>query len=85
MVIEQCKVEIQIGTYKDVILCDVMPMDMCHVFLGRPWKFDRKAIHDGKRNTYTIEKDGKKHTLLPLKDEVDKGVAGNSVMLISGK
>ena len=27
MVTEQCKVEIQIGTYKDVILCDVMAMD----------------------------------------------------------
>ena len=62
-----------------------MLMDVCHVFLGRPWKFDRKFIHDGKTNTYTIDKDGKKHTLLPLKDEVDKGVAGNSVMLISGK
>ena len=46
---EQCKIEIQIGTYKDGILCDVMPMDVCHVLLGRPWKFDRKSIHDGKR------------------------------------
>ena len=51
LVTEQCKVEIQIGTYKDVILCDVMPMDVCHVLLGKPWKFDRKAIHDGKMNT----------------------------------
>lgn len=31
IVTEQCKVEIQIGTRKDVILCDVMPMDVCHV------------------------------------------------------
>lgn len=82
---EQCKVEIQIGTYKDVILCDVMPMDVCHILLGRPWQFDQKAIHDGRRNTYTIEKDGKKHTLLPLKDEADKEVPGNNVMLMSGK
>ena len=36
IVTEQCKVEIQIGTYKDVILCDVMPMDVCHIFQGRP-------------------------------------------------
>eukprot|EP00253_Pinus_taeda_P035035 PITA_35035 len=40
IVIEQCKVEIQIGMYKEVILCDVMPMDQCHVLLGRPWQFD---------------------------------------------
>jgi len=62
-----------------------MPMDLCHVLLGRPCQFDRKAIHDGRKNTYTLEKDGNKHRLLPLKDEADKGAPGNSVMLISGK
>ncbi|MCY6524761.1 hypothetical protein, partial [Actinobacillus pleuropneumoniae] len=31
------------------------------------------------------EKDGNKHTLLPLKDDVDKGALGSSVMLMSGK
>lgn len=40
IVAEQCKVEIHISTYKDVILCDVIPMDVCHVLLGRPWQFD---------------------------------------------
>jgi len=54
--------------------------------LGRPWQFDRKAIHDGRRNTYTLEKDGNKHMLIPLKDEASKEArSGNSVMLISGK
>ena len=37
IVTEKCKVEIHIGTYKDVILCDVMPMDVCHVFFGISW------------------------------------------------
>ena len=37
LVNDQCQVEFQIGTYKDQSLCDVMPMDVCHVFLGRPW------------------------------------------------
>ena len=37
IVTQQCKVEIHIGTYKDVILCDVMPIDVCHILLGRPW------------------------------------------------
>jgi len=78
-------VEMQIDTYKDVILCDIMPMDVCHVLLGRPWQFDRKAIHDGRRNTYTIEKDEVKHTLLPVKNDVDKELPENSIMLMSGK
>eukprot|EP00253_Pinus_taeda_P016825 PITA_16825 len=85
IVTEQCKVEIQIGTYKYVILCDVMPMDVCHVLLGRPWQFEWKAIHDGRKNIYTLEKDGNKHTLLPLKDEADKGAPRNNVMVMSGK
>jgi hypothetical protein len=33
LVNEQCKVEIQIGSYKDEVLCDIMPMDVCHVLL----------------------------------------------------
>ena len=60
-------------------------MDVFHILLGRPWKFDRKAIHDGRRNTYTLEKDGNKHTLFPLKAEADKEAPGNNVMLMSGK
>lgn len=82
---EQCNVEMQIDTYKDVILCNIMPMDVWHVLLGRPWQFDRKAIHDGRMNTYTIEKDRVKHTLLPVKDDGDKGLPENNIMLISGK
>ena len=62
-----------------------MSMDVCHILLGRPRKFDWKGIHDGGRKTYTLEKDGNKHTLLPLKDEANKETPGNSVMLMSGK
>eukprot|EP00253_Pinus_taeda_P016259 PITA_16259 len=67
---EQCEVEFQVGKYKDKKFCDVMPMDMCHILLGRPWQHDRAAMHDGKRNTYKFGKDGVNHTLLPLQEEV---------------
>ena len=63
LVNEQCNVEFQIGTYKDVVLCDIIPMDVCHILLGRPWKYDRKVFHDGRKNTYSLEKDGRRHTL----------------------
>ncbi|GAV65758.1 Asp_protease_2 domain-containing protein, partial [Cephalotus follicularis] len=49
--------------YKDEVLCDVIPMDACHLLLGRPWQFDRSAIHDGRKNTYTIKRDEKKVVL----------------------
>ena len=65
---EQCEVDLQIGTYKDKIICDIMPMDVCHVILGRPWQYDRKVVHEGRRNSYSFEKDGMKHMLLPLRE-----------------
>jgi hypothetical protein len=37
IVTKQCLVEFKIGGYRDEILCDVIPMDVCHVLLGRPW------------------------------------------------
>jgi len=37
LVNEQCKVEFQIGTYKDEVLCDIIPMDVYHILLGMSW------------------------------------------------
>jgi hypothetical protein len=36
-VTKQCLVEFKIGGYRDEILCDVIPMDVCHVLWGIPW------------------------------------------------
>ncbi|GKU89837.1 hypothetical protein SLEP1_g3923 [Rubroshorea leprosula] len=51
------------------VWCDVIPMDACHLLLGHPWQFDRKAIHDSHANTYSFVKDGVKVKLTPLKPE----------------
>jgi hypothetical protein len=40
MVSQQCQVEFKIGGYKDEILCDVIPMDVFHILLGRPCQYD---------------------------------------------
>eukprot|EP00253_Pinus_taeda_P036230 PITA_36230 len=58
LVDEHSEVEFQIGWYKDKIICDIMPMDVCHILLGRPWQYDRKVTHDGVLNCYKFEKDG---------------------------
>jgi hypothetical protein len=55
-----------IRKYIDEVLCDVVPMQASHMLLVRPWQYDRKAIHDGVKNRYTIVKDNKTITLLPL-------------------
>ena len=58
---------------------------MCHLLLGRPWKYDRNVIHDGRMNTYTLEKNGRTHMFLPIKDKEVKPEVSNTVLLMSGK
>ncbi|KAK1648811.1 hypothetical protein QYE76_066616 [Lolium multiflorum] len=53
-------VNFKIGPYEDTIECDVVPMTVCHMLLGRPWQFDKKAIHDGYSNAYTFTVKDKK-------------------------
>ena len=68
-VTKQCLVEFKIGEYKDEILCDFIPMDVFHLLLGRPWQYERNVVHDVRKNTYTLEKNGRTHMLLPIKDK----------------
>jgi hypothetical protein len=84
-VTKQCLVEFKIGGYKDEMLCDVIPMDVFHLLLGILWQYDRNVIHDGRKNTYTLEKNGRTHMLLPIKDKEVKIETSNTVILISGK
>ncbi|XP_074283384.1 uncharacterized protein LOC141607934 [Silene latifolia] len=64
---KQCLVPFSNGNvYKDEILCDVVPMDACHLLIGRPWEFDLNSIHQGRSNTYSFKQGNKKITLTPL-------------------
>ncbi|KAJ0550590.1 putative nucleotidyltransferase, Ribonuclease H [Helianthus annuus] len=66
-VAHRCLVPFSIGNiYVDEVWCEVIPMDACHILLGRPWQYDRRTRHDGFRNTYTSKKDGINITLAPL-------------------
>ncbi|KAK1666006.1 hypothetical protein QYE76_054165 [Lolium multiflorum] len=59
-------VNFKIGPYEDTVECDVVPMTVCHMLLGRPWQFDKKAIHDGYSNAYTFKVKDKKFELRPM-------------------
>jgi hypothetical protein len=85
MVTKQCLVEFKIGGYRDEILCDVIPMDVCHVLLARPWHFDKNIIHDGRKNTYTLENNGRTHMLLPIEENKLKEESITNKLLMSGK
>ena len=85
LVIEHSEVDFQIGIYKDKAICDIMPMDVCHVLLGRLWKFNRKVIHDGNRNCYNFETRGIHHTLSPLQEVNGDTVNEPKALLLGGK
>ncbi|XP_076900242.1 uncharacterized protein LOC143554355 [Bidens hawaiensis] len=55
------------ATYKDDVVCDVVPMDACHLLLGRPWEYDRSIEHDRRSNSYSFMFGGVKITLVPSK------------------
>jgi len=62
----QVMISFSVGKYKDEVLCNVVPMHATHLLLGRHWQFDRKVKHDGFKNMYSLEKDGRIYTLAPL-------------------
>jgi hypothetical protein len=52
----------------DVVLCDVVEMDSCHMILGRPWQFDVDAQHKVRENIYVFFRNGQKMVLRPMQD-----------------
>ena len=63
---KQVEIKFSIGNYKDKVLCDVVPMEACHILLGRPWQFDKKTLHDGLTNEISFTHKYKKFVLSPL-------------------
>src|SRR3954464_11477299 len=41
-------------------------MTVCHMLLGRPWQYDKRALHNGHSNTYTFKWLDKTCVLQPM-------------------
>ena len=82
---EQAWVELSIREYNDKILCDILPMDSCHLLLGRPWQFDKKACHDGEKNSYSFQKDRVTYRLNYEGEEKGVGQVGPSLLMVGEK
>ena len=42
-VTHKVRLKFSVGTYEDTVVCDVLPMEACHVLLGRQWQFDMRS------------------------------------------
>ncbi|GJX05269.1 RNA-directed DNA polymerase [Tanacetum coccineum] len=52
MVNENCKVPLAIGKhYNELVTCDVVVIEACHVLLGRPWQHDMDVTHQDSDHT----------------------------------
>ncbi|KAF8099434.1 hypothetical protein N665_0244s0033 [Sinapis alba] len=63
---KQVKVSLSVGRYQDEITCDVLPLEASHILLGRPWQYDKRAVHDGFTNRHTFAQNERQITLVPL-------------------
>ena len=64
---ERYVVPLQFLTYKAEIWCDVIPMDVGHIILGRPWLYDLDVTFPGRSNSSSFVFEGKKIMLNLLK------------------
>ncbi|KAJ0021767.1 hypothetical protein Pint_31983 [Pistacia integerrima] len=70
LITSQCLVKVTTGgNLEDEALCVIVPMDVGHILVGRPWLFDHDMDHKTKPNTYSFYKDNKTYTLYPLKEK----------------
>jgi hypothetical protein len=63
------RINFSIGSYKDIVECDVVPMQACNILLGRPWQFDRDSMHHGRSNQYSFLYHDRKIVLHPMSPE----------------
>ncbi|XP_074299792.1 uncharacterized protein LOC141630959 [Silene latifolia] len=63
---KQARVGLVMGSYVDKVLCDVIPMDSCHILLGQPWQYDRDVLHRGRSNEHELKDKGKRIVLKPM-------------------
>ena len=77
---ERCQIPIQFATYTENVWCDILPMNVGHIILGRPWLFDLDVTIYGRTNQCLFVHNGKKVKIMPnqpkpstREKEADKG------------
>ena len=82
----QVKIPFSIRDYCDEVLCDIIPMEVGHILLGRSWQFDKKAIHNGLTNEITLTHGSKNFKLVPLTPlQMALGSSTNKTQIRRGK
>jgi hypothetical protein len=54
-------------------------------FVLKTMQLDRNVIHYGRKNTYTLEKNGRTHMLFPIEEKKVKEEFNTSILIMRGK
>lgn len=66
---KSCVVSFSISKIKfDNILCDVVSINACHLFLRMTWQYDKNIVYDGEHITYTLIIKEKCIVLTPMRE-----------------
>ena len=62
----RCLVPLHVAGYKEEIWCDILPMGVGSILLGRPWLFDRDVAQYGRTNRCVFYYEGSKQVWQPF-------------------
>jgi hypothetical protein len=51
---KQCCMSYNIKPFKDEVLCDVSPLEVCDVILGKPYMWKRHAIYESQPDSVIV-------------------------------
>ena len=54
--------------FEESVWCEVLPIKVSHILLGKPLLFDKTIQHDGYENTYALIHNRHKKILRPMKE-----------------
>ena len=56
---QQCLLPYGIKPFKDEVLCDVAPLEVCDVLLGQPYMWKRHAVYESRPRSVIVTLGGK--------------------------
>jgi hypothetical protein len=75
---QQCRLSYHIKPFKDEVLCDVSPLEVCDVLLGQPYLWKRHVVYDSRPRSVIITLNRKLYRIL-------EAVPPSVISLISSK
>jgi hypothetical protein len=77
-VIQQCRLLYDIKPFKDEVLCDVAPLEVCDVLLGQPYLWKHHAVYESRPHSVIITLNRKLY-------KIPEAVSPSAISLISAK